>query len=955
MLGAYRSRLEEEPVLVVPRFDDVGHHQRDMAGSGALIGGQVVRFNWLFQEIAKRVGYRPRRVSRLQRELLAAEAVRRTDLELLARSAERDGFAGAAVRFFAELERARVEPDRLEEALARWVGRGPRRRYAIEISSLYAAYRERLESAGLVDSELFAAGAVDRLRAEPYRWGRTPVFVYGFDDFTELELDALDVLARRAEADVVVSLPYERGRLAFKAVAPVFEKLRALADREPEELPAVNEWYAPESRAALHHLERRLFEPEPQTADAGGVVTVLKAGGERAEAELVAAEVLKLLRAGTEPGDIAVVYRRPRRYATLVEQVFDAYGIPHSLERWIKFGHTALGRGMLALLRAAQAGGSADDLLAYLRTPGVLRVVALADRLESEVRQEGARSARRAAELFEQGGGFHLGELERIARARGDALVDEVLARLEHLLAGPWRREAHVLRGPELADARAYEAARGALGELRALADAGVRIDLAGVAEALERLEVREGELPDPRRVQVTEPEAVRARRFAAVFACGLQEGEWPAAAPGDPFLSDDDRREIADKGGLALPLRATETVERERYLFYSTLSRAERRVYLSSRYSDEDGNAQARSFFIEDVRDLFGDSLGEPLRRSLSDVTWRLDDAPTSKEWERAAAARGPRREQRPGSHLGTAELADWLAARGGFSASALEAFSECPVRWLVERVLDPNVLEPDPEYMVRGSYAHRVLELTFAELREQTGSMRVRPGNLAQAEKILLQKMRELEHEFPLSPSQTRVRAAVRRLEFDLIRYLRHEAAKDSELEPAEVELKFGFEGESLSLPPLRIDDVEIRGKIDRVDRLNGHALVIDYKSGKNVHGIAKWADRHMLQAPLYMLAVKELMGLEPIGGVYQPLKGDDLRPRGVVCEEHREALGGGYVGTDWKPGDELQRALDRARATVVEVVARMRQGDIHPTPDCCSNGGGCRYPSICREEPH
>ena len=954
MLGAYRSRLEEEPVLVVPRFDDVDHHQRDMAGSGALLGGQVVRFNWLFREIARRVGYRPRRVSRLQRELLAAEAVRRAKLDVLARSAERDGFAGAAVRFFAELERARVDPARLEEALARCVGRGPRRRYAIEVSTLYASYRELLDAAGLVDPELFAAGAVDRLREEPFRWGRTPVFVYGFDDFTELELDALDVLARRAEADVTVSLPYERGRLAFKAVAPVFEKLRALAGRDPEELAAVDEWYAPASRGALHHLERRLFEPEPTTADAAGAVTLLKAGGARAEAELVAAEVLKLLRTGTEPGDIAVVYRRPRRYATLVEQVFDAYGIPHSLERWVRFGHTALGRGMLALLRAAQPGGTADDLLAYLRTPGVLRVTALADRLESEVRRQGIRNARRAAELFDEVGGFRLGELERITKARGDALLDEVLARLEHLLAGPWPREAHVIRGPELADTRAYEAARAALGELRALEGAGVRIDLAGVAEALDRLDVREGELPDPRRVQVTEPEAVRARRFAAVFVCGLQEGEWPAGTTTDPFLSDDDRREIAERGGLTLPLRENR-IERERYLFYSTLSRAEERVYLSSRYSDEDGNAQARSFFIEDVRDLFGASLGEPLRRSLSDVTWRLEDAPTPKEWERAAAVSGPRREEKPGSHLATAELADWLAARGGFSASALEAFSECPVRWLVERVLDPNVLEPDPEYMVRGSYAHRVLELTFAELRERTGSMRVRPENLARAESILLEKMRESEDEFPLSPSQTRVRAAVRRLEFDLVRYLRHEAAKDSELEPAEVELKFGFEGESLSLPPLHIEGVDIRGKIDRVDRLNGHALVIDYKSGKNVHGIAKWADRHMLQAPLYMLAVKELMGLEPIGGVYQPLKGDDLRPRGVVAEEHKDELGAGYVATDWKPGEELQQALDSARATVVEVVGRMRSGEIHPTPACCSNGGGCRYPSICREEPH
>ena len=69
----------------------------------------------------------------------------------------------------------------------------------------------------------------------------------------------------------------------------------------------------------------------------------------------------------------------------------------------------------------------------------------------------------------------------------------------------------------------------------------------------------------------------------------------------------------------------------------------------------------------------------------------------------------------------------------RGGVSAGALERFAGCPVKWLVEDVLEPEKLEPDPEQMVRGSYAHRVLELTFRRLREKTGSRRVTPANLA------------------------------------------------------------------------------------------------------------------------------------------------------------------------------------------------------------------------------
>jgi ATP-dependent helicase/DNAse subunit B len=952
VLGAFRSRLDEEPLLVVPRMDDIDHHQRELAGAGALIGGNVVRFAWLFEEIAARCGYSARRASRLQTELIAEQATKRASLVALSASAARPGFARAAIRLFHELERSRVEPGRFAAALKRWAPEGPRATYAGEVASLYRAYRERLEAAGLVDTELFAWQALERLRHEPHRWGRTPVFVYGFDQFTELQLEALEVLAERSEADVVVSLPYERGRIAFKPLAATFERLRSLAGDRVEELPPLDDHYAADARDALHALERGLFLDAPAPAANADPVRLLAAGGARAEIELIAAELLALLRAGTRPGDVAVVFREPRRYAALAGHVFDSYGIPYSVDRRVPLGHTALGRGLLALIRCARPSGTAADLLAYLRTPGRLRKPELADRLEAHVRQTTIRSADEAAQAFEQLAGWPLDEITRLreAAAGGKALPDALVAIAEARFADPYRRAAHVLRGSELDDARVFDAVRSALKEVAIVA----KPDLFALHELLSEVEVRTGDAPDPARVQIASPETIRARRFDAVFACGLQEGEWPAPSTADPFLSDDDRREIASAGGLALPLREDQ-LDRERYLFYATISRAERLLYLSWRVSDEDGNPEARSFFVEDVKDVFGDLLAGPRFRDLAEVTWAREQAPTETEWQRAVALESPRVMPRLATRILTPALSNWLGERGGFSAGMLEAFTECPVRWLIERVLDPLVLEPDPQHLVRGSYAHRVLELTYRRLREQTGSARVTPATLPTAEGLLHAALRELQGEFQLSPSQTRVRAAVRRLEFDLLRFLRHESESDTALEPTALELSFGLKDSPL--PPLRLEPegIEIRGVIDRVDRSNGNALVVDYKSGKNVLGVAKWADKGKLQAPLYALVVKDLMGLVPIGAVYQPLAGDDLRARGIVDSDHRDELGGDrYVRTDWKSPDELEAALDEARETVRNVVGRMREGEIRPKPNCCSGGTGCAFPSICRNDP-
>ena len=113
----------------------------------------------------------------------------------------------------------------------------------------------------------------------------------------------------------------------------VHQELLALRRRELELAP-LDDHYAPESRTALHHLERRLFEDAPaERVDPGAAVSFHSAGGERAEVELAAARVLQLLRDGVVPGDVAVVFRDPNRYSSLLEQVFGAYGIPYSIDR----------------------------------------------------------------------------------------------------------------------------------------------------------------------------------------------------------------------------------------------------------------------------------------------------------------------------------------------------------------------------------------------------------------------------------------------------------------------------------------------------------------------------------------------------------------------------------------------------------------------------------------------
>jgi hypothetical protein len=94
--------------------------------------------------------------------------------------------------------------------------------------------------------------------------------------------------------------------------------------------------------------------------------------------------------------------------------------------------------------------------------------------------------------------------------------------------------------------------------------------------------------------------------------------------------------------------------------------------------------------------------------------------------------------------------------------------------------------------------------------------------------------------------------------------------------------------------------------------------------------------------------MIAVRELLGLEPVAGFYQPLGGDDLRARGAFVD--RAPVGSGVVTTDARSREELDEALSDARSRAVALAARLRSGELTPCPETCSRDG-CTFPGICR----
>jgi ATP-dependent helicase/DNAse subunit B len=958
VLGAVRRHAArgQEPLLIVPRWADAEHYLRELAEDGAAMGVRVERFSALTEEVVRRAGLTRRPLGAIARERVI-EALARESIPGAASS----GLVAALGELISDLRQRRVAPARLRAALSAWAaeanGDGP---VPAGLGRLYAAYDEALVRLGRPDAEQLALAALDELRVRPSLWGGTPVVLYGYDDLTPLQLDAIETLGRVVDAEVTVSLTYEPARAALASRAAAFQALKPIA-REHLECPPRSEHYAPGARVALGHLERSLFEPGAGRVGAGGAVRLLEGSGQRAELELVAREIRLLLADGVAPHDVALVARTTAHSPELLEDVLTREGIPFAIERRRSFADAAVGRALVGLLRCVPRAsapttdaeeGVLGDLLAWLRAPGLLRGAAgdehgpsLADRLELAARRAGVGGAAGARALWEQRN-WPLREIDWLAEAQAKgtgALLEQAERELARLFGLPREGRAALLDPRERDEARALAAGRRALAELRELARHGLApADAWELASVLRRVELHSGERSGGHgKVAVVDPLALRARRVRALFLTGMQEGVFPAPARARGLLSEEERRDLAQASGLVLGAQI-DPLAAERFLLYAVLSRPQELLVLSWHLRDEDGEPVARSLFVEDVRDLFDDALEVQTQERLTGAPEGVEDA------ARGAQTFAPDAPLTEPALLARVRERVW-------SASAIEQYLECPMRWYVERLLGPSLLEPEPEPFAKGGLAHVALSETLDGLRERTGSARVTSANLALARELLAASLEAGEAARPLSVAVERRLSARRRLEADLDRYLAFAAESDTEAEPEHLELAFGIgaedeRGEPSDLPPLELGGgLTVRGRIDRIDRTpDGEAVVIDYKSSL-APPAAKWLADGRIQIALYMRAAERLLDLRVGGGLYQPLAGRDLRARGAV--ECDSAAAPAAVRGDVMERAELEELVERAVSIAREAVERAGEGLLEPRPRTCNQGYGCPFPTICR----
>ena len=834
----------------------------------------------------------------------------------LRRSAARPGFARAFERLLDELQAAGIEPGRRSRpAPATLEGSA----YLGDIATLFAGYAEVRERTGRVDSHGIAREAIALLRRRRLLLGRAA---------------GLPLRARRPHPQPVRpgggARRADRGdrgaalrggeRGAGGALAPARRAARAdrggRGDRRPRPTPANTE------SALLFHLARGFGAPEATPLPPDGDLVLLRSAGVRGEAEAIAAEVSKLVAGGADP---AADRDRPARPGAARRRGRGGAGGQRGRDR---AGGGAAGRRDRGRRRPGRpAGGRVRD------RPGAPTCCATCagPRASPRAGSTGWSARCGAAGSKTRRRRWRSGRARRASRRAtccGCARRRRARRRRWRPRSDGWRRRWR--RGRCAARATGRRSARrraGAAGRrrdrrrARRAGRAGRAGAGAGGAGGDDRARSSSASGAARSRAGCGSPAPTACAPAASTTSSSARcrtassRAATAAATPSSPKPS-------AARSGWS---RGSDSEAEERYLFGVCLALPRRRLFLSYRDSDENGGAESRSPLLDEVRallapapdgsspdpveaaitrsrDLAGSSTRSPRRprRTSWRGRWRrtgraptpgrllaavgVEEARGARIAARVAAARARRgRLARPGP--ADQPGGDRLAGRGRrlrrHHAGGLRRLLLPLVRQPRAR---PAAARPGARPAGPGRPDARVARppLQGAPRRRPPPPPRLaRRLDRARARARRRGRRRARARRPPGRAGDGAAgRAAARALP------RRGGRARDRRLRALAAGGRLRRARGRRAADPGARRLGPARGDRPGRPRADGRALVLDYKLSGSVTPREKFEEQAKLQLPLYLLAVAEHWGGEPVGGLYHPLRGTSVRrPRGVV----------------------------------------------------------------------
>ena len=320
-----RGLAAEARVCVASRLQ-VHSWRRRLAETGGAIGVRVMTFDELYLACLGAAGQNYTLLEEAVEYRLIQDVI--GDQSLVHYRSLRDlpGFPLVLQSFIKELKGARVFPERFLEAVGGMDG--PSR--LTELGQIYAEYQRQLRRREWADYAGIGWLAVEILeqRAQDVTRDWPLLIVDGFDSFTEIQLDLLQILAGRV-GRLVITMTGQPGPGEPRPVHARFHRTR----HHLEERLQITAEPLPEQQTAhsmlMAHLEVGLFTADVGQTAGNGAIAMIEAPDRATEAR----EALRWLKEclvhdGMQPGEVALLGRDLSAYQPFIVEIAAEFGLP---------------------------------------------------------------------------------------------------------------------------------------------------------------------------------------------------------------------------------------------------------------------------------------------------------------------------------------------------------------------------------------------------------------------------------------------------------------------------------------------------------------------------------------------------------------------------------------------------------------------------------------------------
>ena len=740
------------------------------------------------------------------------------------------------------------------------------------------------------------------------------VVISGFDVFYRHDFLILTGIAnlRSINMGIVLNFDEENEPLFGHIKADCERFVSSGFERHNEEIETPDTALIGSGFKATHnlHFSRNLFytdqgqEPAMEKLALTDQISLLCPLNRIQEIEEIAKLIKRLALNQSSPAlnQICVTFNKLDAYAPLIREVFPLHGIPYNLMWSQKLEDSTVIVSIFSLLEQVQRGVSSQPQDKVSRSPYFHT-----DDWEAVIKDCGL-NMELSPEAF---------------REFFDRLMENLNVH-QQILKGSWesrtRFAAHKMN--------AYREFRRLIDELVEFliieSGAEVRYPLGRYISWLRLMtseSIYQSGNPNDDGVRILPLNQTKDLSFDIVILGGLVDGEFPTVFRSDTFLPPEQRDTESDR------------LREDRLLFYQALTLYRKQLYLLSPQHDGDIKLVPSAFIDElqrvaeintstdDDEILFST---ENFLKNYGAYVWEHSEVkrlekpvvpstmlPTlplivhNVHVEKSRTVTHDDREYEGGlcpnllsqsSRSALEKRREWI-----YSVSQLEAYGECPFRYFSNRVLNLNPTEGEETgltSMEKGSLAHKILFEFYDRRRDAPPLSGCKNADFDEA----VADLRRIARDHLEAEEAQRHLNRADKLFWDveverliggygrtgiLPAFLEAERERDLEVQPRYFEVEFGPSVRSEPADPqlgsteaIRVGEVSLAGRIDRVELGNGMFVVGDYKTGSSTPKLNDLLEGRSLQLPLYVAVVEQLLRqqsapIQGVGGIYYILQ--------------------------------------------------------------------------------